>query len=102
MAAHNLVEELHAGAAHYNQGTTGSPRKVIDGEDGEDLSHFVTEGSTEELEISAVTHPSFGGFMELHQKPQGVKLPYERQCQAYHPPCPANTANCKLHAYIIL
>lgn len=69
VATHDFEEELHAGAANDNQGDTGAARKVIDGEDSEDLGHFVTEGSAEELKISAVTHPSFSGFMKHYQKP---------------------------------
>lgn len=33
---------------------------------------MLTKSRAEKLEVSAVTHPGFGGFMELDQQPQRV------------------------------
>lgn len=48
-----------------------------------------TEGSTGELEVSAIAHPSFNRFVKLNEQPEGVKLPYKSHSQTNYPPCPA-------------
>lgn len=65
VAAQDLIEELHAGTTNYDEGTARAAGEVVDGEDGEDVLHFISESGAEELEVSTVTHPCFLGFVKL-------------------------------------
>lgn len=65
VAAQHFVEELHAGTSHYDEGHARAAGEVVDGEDGEDLPHFIAESGAEELEVSTVAHPGFFGFVKL-------------------------------------